>query len=165
MIDEDGRNWEALFSRQRMVSTVSVDDHTQLWNTISNHPYADNVGSTIMALGDVVMIEPGTYKAGLFANSKTLFMLDDLHGTLQCTTVLECELDGEAERRVMYVKETGGGVLRVVGLKLNNGYGGNYVGGIGGGMNIEGATVELAMCAIENNEASQVSDMLVRTSH
>jgi len=143
------------------MSNVTVNGHTQLWNTISNYDgYGSaNFGSTIMALDDVVMIEHGTYKAGLYADDDTLCWLDDLHGTLQCTTLLECELDGGGERRVMRVSDSVGGVLRVVGLKLTNADGYS-----GGGMYIDGGRVELAMCAIENNKAYHVSDMLVRTS-
>jgi len=33
-------------------------------------------------LGDVVMIEPGTYNVGLYDNVITLFTLDDLNSTL-----------------------------------------------------------------------------------
>jgi len=39
-----------------------------------------------MALGDVAMIEPGICKAGLYTHSDILFWLDELHGTLLCTT-------------------------------------------------------------------------------
>jgi len=58
--------------------------------------------------------------------------------------VLECELDGGGERRVMWVSGTGGEVLRVVGLKVTNGDTGSY----GGGMYINGGTVELAMLGL-----------------
>jgi len=62
----------------------------------------------------------------------------------------------------MAVYWTGGGVLRVVGVKLTNGDGGSYYSG--GGKYIKGGTVQLVMCVIENNKA-YASDMLVRTAH
>ena len=57
--------------------------------------------------------------------------------------------------RVMRVQGTGGGVLWIVGLKITHGKAGYEDGSgrdcDGGAMHIGGGTVELAMCAIENN--------------
>jgi predicted outer membrane repeat protein len=127
-----------------------------LFNTVSNRVGSDlNTGNSIMANSDMAILAVGSYKGsdGTCAYSAdTMLWTDDLYGEVKCVEDnASCVLDGENQRRGMYVQGTGSGTLILRALTFDKGYT-TYPGG---GVYIEdGAIVDLELLVFSNNRAT-----------
>jgi hypothetical protein len=140
----------------RSLAEVNVVDMNGLFNTVSNQVnYVDNTGNSIMANGDTTSLAVGPYKCseGTCASSDNMLWTDDLYVEVKCVEDnASCVLDGENQRRGMYVSGTESGTLVLRALTFDKGYGSR-----GGGVWIEsGAIVDLKLCVFSNNRATNV---------
>jgi serine/threonine protein kinase len=140
--------------RVRRAEEVNVFDMNGLFNTVSNSVYSGyNTGNSIMANGDTTILAVGSYKGsqGTCAHSSTMLGTEDLSGEIKCVEDnASCVLDGENERRGMWVRGTGSGTLILRALTFDKGH-----AGAGGGVNIQsGAKVDLELLVFSNNRAT-----------
>jgi predicted outer membrane repeat protein len=123
-----------------------------LFNTVSNSANA-NTGNSIMANGDTVILADGSYKCsqGTCASIYDMLWTEHLNGEVKCVEDnASCVLDGENQRRGMYVQGTGGGTLILRALTFDKGHDLS-----GGGVAISnGAIVDLELCIFSNNRAT-----------
>jgi hypothetical protein len=130
-----------------------VSDMNGLFNTISNFA-TTNTGNSIMLNGDTAILAVRLYKCsgGTCASSYYMLYTYNLNGEVKCVEDnASCVLDGENERRVMYVVGTGSGTLILRALTFDKGSTSNS----GGGVNIQdGAIVDLELCIFSNNRAT-----------
>jgi predicted outer membrane repeat protein len=138
------------------VAEVNVVNMNGLFNTVSNYA-STNTGNSIMANGDTVILAVGLYKCpeGTCASSTSMLGTQDLNGEVKCVEDnASCVLDGENERRGMYVSGTGSSTLILRALTFDKGY-----GTAGGGVYIrDGASVDLELLVFSNNRATDSSD-------
>jgi hypothetical protein len=144
--------------RGRSLAEVNVVDMNGLFNTVSNGVYSGtNTGNSIMANGDTAILAGGSYKCpeGTCADNTDMLWTDDLNGEVKCVEDnASCVLDGENERRVIYVQGTGSGTLILRALTFDKGYADR-----GGGVNIGGgAIVTIELCIFSNNRATWSDD-------
>jgi hypothetical protein len=135
---------------------VDVVDMNGLFNTVSNKVWTDyNTGNSIMANGDTAVLAVGSYKGseGTCASSSSMLYTSGLNGEVKCVQDnASCVVDGENERRVMWVEGTGSGRLILRALTFDKGY---ADGDVGGGVYISwGALVDLKLCIFSNNRAT-----------
>jgi hypothetical protein len=135
------------------LAEVNVVDMNGLFNTVSNG-FATNTGNSIMANGDSAILAVGSYKGseGTCATSSDMLFTDDLNGEVKCAEDnASCVLDGENARRGMNVEGTGSGTLILRALTFDKGLAGYRGGGV---YIIDGAIVDLKLCAFSNNRAT-----------
>jgi hypothetical protein len=129
------------------VSGVSVDNMNTLFNTVSRS------GNSLMANGDTAILAAGPYKCseGTCADSFSMLYTEDLNGEVKCVEDnASCVLDGENQRRGMWVERTGSATLILRALTFDNGN-----AWYGGGVYIRwGAIVDLELCIFSNNRAT-----------
>jgi predicted outer membrane repeat protein len=130
----------------------NVNDMNGLFNKVSNYVgSSSNTGNSIMANGEIVILAVGPYKCsqGTCAASYRMLRTDDLNGEVKCVEDnASCVLDGENERRGMWVRGTGSGTLILRALTFDKGY------GEGGGVNIGTGVVDLELLIFSNNRAT-----------
>jgi hypothetical protein len=125
-----------------------------LFNTVSNHVGSGiNTGNSIMANGDTTTLAVGPYKCseGTCARSSTMLYTGDLNGEVKCVEDnASCVLDGENERRGMYVYGTGSATLILRALTFDKGNANS-----GGGVYIQnGAKVDFELSVFSKNRAT-----------
>jgi predicted outer membrane repeat protein len=137
----------------RSLAEVNVVDMNGLFNTVSNYPHTSNIGNSIMANGNLVILAVRSYKCsqGTCATSTIMLYTYNLNGEVKCVEDnASCVLDGENERGGMSVDGTGSGTLILRALTFDKG----YADGGGGVFIYGGAIVDLELLVFSNNRAT-----------
>ena len=133
----------------------NVVDMNHLFNTVSNadSESTSNTGNSIMENGDTAILAVRLYKCseGTCASIYSMLYTDDLNGEVKCVEDnASCVLDGENERRGMFVSGTRSGTLILQAISFKEGKGDK-----GGGAWIGyGAIVEIHLCVFTNCRAT-----------
>jgi hypothetical protein len=134
----------------RMLEAMYVNDMDGIFNTVSYN------GNSLMANGDTLYVDIGSFKCSEGACSSIDSMLETLllNGEVKCVQDnASCVLDGEMERNLMWVSGSGSGTLILRALHFLNGQAYS-----GGGMHIwGGAILDIELCVFSNCRATSSS--------
>lgn len=126
-----------------------VNNHSNLFNAISNADYGGSVGNNIVSDGSVVRVEQGGYSGSPYAHSSLVYFLVDKYIDLVCTAEPHsCVLDGNNQRTIMEIYGTGSGTMKIAGFMFDDGNSGSS----GGGLNVRGIVV-LELCQFKGNSS------------
>jgi hypothetical protein len=129
-----------------------------LFNTVSNNVGSGlSAGNSIMANGDTAVLAVGSYKGseGTCADSDNMLYTYNLNGEVKCVEDnASCVLDGENQRRGMYVTGNESGTLILRALTFDKGY---TVYNGGGAVISSNAIVDFELCIFSNNRATDSS--------
>jgi predicted outer membrane repeat protein len=141
---------------------------TELVNKMSNFVggSTETVGNSIIGQGEYVVMDAGEYKCseGTCASSYNMLATEDLNGELTCVEDnASCVLDGENERRGMYVSGTGSGTLILRAISFKEGKG-DQGGGVWIGYAEIQSKVEIQLCIFTNCRATDRGGAIYATS-
>jgi predicted outer membrane repeat protein len=134
----------------RKLEEINVDNMSNIFNTVSSY------GNTKMANGDIAILADGSYKCseGTCGHNDRMLWTNNLNGEVKCVEDnASCVLNGENERRGMFVDGTGSGTLILRALTFDNGSA-EYGGGV---LISNGALVDFELLVFSNNRATSFS--------
>ena len=119
--------------RARKLTTFPVSDQDGLYQKISTgcfqYDSSCTQGSASMSDGDEVVAAEGVYQCGTCFDSDRMYSIYSLNGVIRCENDdLQCKLDGQGSRTVMFVDDTGGGTLSLRGFHIYRGLRGIDIG-------------------------------------